>query len=45
LYVSLASRSVTETALNGGGFTPTSFNANFGRTNFNVARAGLSYRF
>lgn len=47
LYVSLANKSVTETAL--GVFTlgtlPASFDANFSRTNFNVARVGVNYRF
>jgi outer membrane immunogenic protein len=46
LYVSLGTTSVTETALVlfAGGSSPSSFNANF-RTNFNVARAGVNYRF
>lgn len=47
LYVSLDSRSLTESA--GPAFSPgelpASFNANFSRTNFNVARVGLNYRF
>jgi len=46
LYVSLASKSVTETALLfAPGTTPVSYNANFSRTNFNVARVGVNYRF
>lgn len=46
LYVSLASNSVTETALVfTPGTSPASINANFSRTNFNVARLGLNYRF
>jgi len=47
LYVSLDSTSVTETAsaVSIPGNTPASFNANFGRTKFNVARVGLNYRF
>ena len=47
LYVSLQGRSVTETALAVfiPGTIPNSFNANFGRTNFNVARVGFDYRF
>ena len=47
LYVSLDGTSVTETALTlfGAGTSPASFNANFNRTNFGVARVGLNYRF
>ena len=47
LYVSLDSRSVTETALSVpiASSTPASFNANFNHTTFNVARVGLNYRF
>jgi len=47
LYVSLESWGVTEAALATlSGFpTPSSFNANFGRTNFNVVRFGLNYQF
>jgi outer membrane immunogenic protein len=49
LYVSLGSDSVTETALAVDPFSPadarSSFNANFSRTNFNVARVGLNYHF
>jgi outer membrane immunogenic protein len=49
LYVSLGSDSVTETALTVDPFSPadarSSFNANFSRTNFNVARVGLNYHF
>jgi outer membrane immunogenic protein len=46
LYVSLASKSVTEIAVTPlPGTTPSSFNANYGRTNFNVARVGVNYRF
>jgi outer membrane immunogenic protein len=46
LFVSLDSQSVTETALVFvGGTAPSSFNANFGRTTFNVARVGVNYRF
>jgi len=46
LYVSLASKSLTETAINFiPGTVPSSFNANFDRTNFNVARLGVNYRF
>jgi outer membrane immunogenic protein len=46
LYVSLDSKSVTETAiLFTPGVTPASFNANFSRTTFNVARVGVNYRF
>jgi outer membrane immunogenic protein len=45
LYVSLESTSVTESALTfAAGTLPTSYNANF-RTNFNVARGGVNYRF
>jgi len=46
MYVSLGAKSVTETALAVLGSTPpASFNANFGRTNLNIARVGLNYRF
>ena len=47
LYVSLNSKSVvTESALAfSPGESPTSFNANFNRANFNVARVGVNYHF
>jgi outer membrane immunogenic protein len=48
LYVNLGSTSVTETALAVsfiGTSAPASFNANFSRTSFNVARIGMNYRF
>ena len=47
LYISLGNQSVTETAtaVAAAGATPSSFNANFGRTNLNIARVALSYRF
>jgi outer membrane immunogenic protein len=46
LYVSLDSKSVTETAVAVlPGTPPASFNANLNRTSFNVARVGLNYRF
>jgi outer membrane immunogenic protein len=47
LYVSLESKGMTETALATlPGFpTPSSFNANFSRTNFNVVRVWLNYQF
>lgn len=44
LYLSLGAKSVTETALFFPGSLPASFNANF-KTNINVARVGLNYRF
>jgi outer membrane immunogenic protein len=47
LFVSLDSNTMTETALKTiPGFpTPSSFNASFGRTSFNVVRFGLNYQF
>ena len=50
LYVSLAGKSVTETASTRSIFAaPTdplaSFSASYGRTSFNVARVGVNYRF
>ena len=47
LYVSMDSKSVAETALavNAPGDKPSSFNANYNRTSFNVARIGLNYHF
>jgi outer membrane immunogenic protein len=47
LYVSLDSKSVIETATALPPFAtiPSSFTANFGRTNLNIARASLNYRF
>ena len=47
LYVSLENKSVTENVIQAPGFglPPASFSANFGRTNFNVARVGVNYRF
>lgn len=48
IFVSLDSDSVTETALavdDPQSDKPASFNANFGRTNINVVRVGLNYRF
>lgn len=46
LYVSLDGKSVTQSALAVlGGTAPSSFNANFSRTNFNVGRVGVNYRF
>jgi outer membrane immunogenic protein len=46
LYVSLSSKSITETATTsgGGGLMLSSFNANYSNTNFNVARVGFNYR-
>jgi outer membrane immunogenic protein len=41
LYVSLAGSAVTETQ----SASASSINANFGRTNFNVARVGVNYRY
>ena len=46
LYVSLDSKSVTETAVAFlPGTAPASFSASYNRTNINIARIGLSYRF
>jgi outer membrane immunogenic protein len=45
LYVSLDSKSFTETLLFKSAFTSSSINAGYSRTNFNVARVGLNYRF
>ena len=46
LFVSLPAKSLTETALTvAAGTSASSFNANFNRTEFSVARAALSYRF
>ena len=46
LYVSLASKSLTESAVTiAVGSSPASFNANYSRTNLNVVRVGLNYRF
>jgi outer membrane immunogenic protein len=46
LYVSLEGKSLSETALLvTPGTAPASLNANFNRTNFNVARVGVNYRF
>jgi outer membrane immunogenic protein len=46
LYASLGRGSVTETVLGPTpGALPSSFNANFGRINFNVARVGFNYEF
>jgi outer membrane immunogenic protein len=47
LYVSLGSKSLTEIASVPGppATAPSTFNANFNRTNFNVARVGLNYHF
>lgn len=46
LYVSLDSKSVTETAVAVvPGTPPAAFNANFNRASFNVARVGLNYHF
>lgn len=46
LYVSLEGKSITETALQiNPGTLPSSFNANYNRTSFNVARVGVNYRF
>jgi outer membrane immunogenic protein len=49
LFVSLDGSSVTETALAvinpPPATSPSSFNANFGRTTVNVARVGLNYHF
>jgi outer membrane immunogenic protein len=50
LYLSLASRSINELATSlipggGAGQIPASFTASFNRTNLNVARAGVNYRF
>jgi outer membrane immunogenic protein len=47
LYVSLDGQALTRTALEvlAAGAAPASFNANFDRTKFNVARIGLNYRF
>ncbi len=45
LYVSLGQKSLTETFLNGSPSFPQSFDARFNRTNFNVTRLGVNYRF
>jgi len=46
LFVSLRQGTITETVLGPtGGASPSSFNAIFSRTNFNVARVGLNYEF
>ena len=49
MYVSMGGNSVTETALVVNGNFPnttlSSFNAGYGRTNFNVVRTGLNFRF
>jgi outer membrane immunogenic protein len=46
LYVSLGSQSIIANAVVvGAGLLSSSINANFDRTNFNVARVGVNYRF
>jgi outer membrane immunogenic protein len=45
LYVSLAAKSVTETALVFAPLAPSSLLATYNRTNLNVARAGINYHF
>lgn len=46
LHVSLRASSVTATATKlGGAGAPSTYNANFGRPNFNVARAGVNWHF
>ena len=46
LYISLRGNSVTETAPTPfPGDTPSAFTASFGRTNLNIARAAINYRF
>jgi outer membrane immunogenic protein len=47
MYVSLGKKPLTETALavNIPGDNPGSFNANYNRASFNVARVGLNYQF
>ena len=45
LYVSLGRKSVTQTALNGNGAIPSSFDANFSNAAFNIARVGFNYHF
>lgn len=45
LFVNLGGKSLTQTALNGGGITPSSFNANYSAAAFNVARVGINYQF
>jgi outer membrane immunogenic protein len=46
LYVSLDTKPLTETALSTlGAGIPASFNANYGRLNLSVVRAGLNYQF
>jgi outer membrane immunogenic protein len=45
LYVSLATNSFPEFALNPFTVPQTSYNANYNRTTFNVVRAGLNFRF
>jgi hypothetical protein len=48
LHVNLDGEPVTETATLvdfGGPFTPASFNANYSRTAFDVARLGLNFRY
>lgn len=47
LYVNLGSKSMSETGLVVAviGNTPASFNANYNRTSFNIARIGVNYHF
>jgi outer membrane immunogenic protein len=45
LYVSLDSKSFTETSVPAPGSGSASLVANFGRTTFNVGRVGVNYRF
>jgi outer membrane immunogenic protein len=47
LYVNLGSKSISETGLVVAviGNTPASFNANYNRTSFNIARIGVNYHF
>ena len=46
LHISVEGKSLTETTLLvSPGTLPASFNANYSRTNFDVARVGLNYRF
>ena len=45
LYASLRSSTVTSTATLPAGGAPSTYNANFGRTNLNVVRAGLNVHF